>query len=120
MTLSLSFLAVVVVVGAGAGWIADRFATGKGFGTAGDAAVGVIGAFAGVWAARHFGVAMMPGNAGIAIHAAAGAIVLLALARVSQSGLGSSEAAAPAKKAAVSTQAGPPPVRPTPRTGRAG
>jgi uncharacterized membrane protein YeaQ/YmgE (transglycosylase-associated protein family) len=124
MALSLQFLAIVLVVGAGAGWIADRLATGKGFGTAGDAVVGVIGAFAGVWAARHFGVAVMPGNAGLVIHAAAGAIVLLALARVSQGGFSlGSKADAPAKpaaakKAAAPVAEGPRPVRPEPRTGR--
>ncbi|WP_296519340.1 GlsB/YeaQ/YmgE family stress response membrane protein [Rhodoplanes sp.] len=86
---------------------------------AGDAVVGVIGAFAGVWAARHFGVAVMPGNAGLVIHAAAGAIVLLALVRVSQGGLSlGSKAAAPAKKAAVPVAEGPRPVRPVPRSGR--
>lgn len=121
MTLSLPLLAIVLLVGAGAGWIADRFASGKGFGTAGDAVVGVVGAFVGVLAARRFGVAVMPGMAGIFIHAAAGAIVLLALARVSQSGLslGSAKAAAPAKKAAPAAE-GPRPVRPVARTGRTG
>lgn len=122
MTLSLPLLAIVLVVGAGAGWIADRFATGKGFGTAGDAAVGVVGAVVGVLAARRFGVAMMPGTAGLFIHAAAGAIVLLALARVSQSGrgLGSAKAAAPAKKAAAPAAERPRPVRPVARAGRTG
>ncbi|MTW18857.1 hypothetical protein GJ689_21910 [Rhodoplanes serenus] len=86
--MSISMLFIIVVVGAAAGWIADRFATGKGFGLSGDAIVGIVGAIAGVLAARRFGVALMPGIGGTVIHAAAGAIVLLAIARVSQSGFG--------------------------------
>lgn len=86
--MSISMLFIIVVVGAAAGWIADRFATGKGFGLSGDAIIGIVGAIAGVLAARRFGVALMPGIGGTVIHAAAGAIVLLAIARVSQSGFG--------------------------------
>lgn len=122
--MSISMLFIIVVVGAAAGWIADRFATGKGFGLSGDAIVGIVGAIAGVLAARRFGVALMPGVGGTVIHAAAGAIVLLAIARVSQSGFGggasSAKAAAPKPTVAKSAASTPVfrPERPAPRQGR--
>ncbi|TLG77820.1 GlsB/YeaQ/YmgE family stress response membrane protein [Methylocystis sp. B8] len=75
-------LAVMLLVGLVAGWIAAKVVTKHGMGIAGDVIVGVIGAFIGDWLLPRLGIHLGAGLALAIFNATVGAIVLLVLVRV--------------------------------------
>jgi uncharacterized membrane protein YeaQ/YmgE (transglycosylase-associated protein family) len=75
-------LAVILVVGFVAGWIAEKVLSKHGMGLAGDIMVGVIGAFIGIWLLPRLGVHLGAGIALLILNAVAGAIALLLLVRL--------------------------------------
>ena len=75
-------LAVILLVGLVAGWMAARFVTKYGMGIAGDIVVGVIGAYIGNWLAPRLGVHFGTGLVRTSLNATLGAIVLLLLIRL--------------------------------------
>ena len=75
-------LAVILLVGLVAGWMAARFVTKYGMGIAGDIVVGVIGAYIGNWLAPRLGIHFGAGFARTGLNATLGAIVLLLLIRL--------------------------------------
>ena len=75
-------LAVILLVGLVAGWIAAKFMTKYGMGIVGDVIVGVIGAYIGNWLAPGLGVHFGTGLVRTSLNATAGAIVLLLLVRL--------------------------------------
>lgn len=75
-------LAVILLVGLFAGWIAAKFVAQHGMGIVGDIIVGVIGAYIGNWLAPRLGVHFGHGLVRASVNATAGAIVLLLLVRL--------------------------------------
>jgi uncharacterized membrane protein YeaQ/YmgE (transglycosylase-associated protein family) len=75
-------LAVILLVGLVAGWIAAKFLTKYGMGVLGDVIVGVISAFIGNWLAPRLGVHFGTGLVRTSLNATVGAIVLLLLVRL--------------------------------------
>ncbi|MFO1126260.1 MAG: GlsB/YeaQ/YmgE family stress response membrane protein [Methylocystis sp.] len=75
-------LAVMLLVGLAAGWIAAKVVTKHGMGIAGDVIVGAIGAFIGDWLLPRIGVHLGTGLSHTVLNAIVGAIVLLVLVRV--------------------------------------
>jgi uncharacterized membrane protein YeaQ/YmgE (transglycosylase-associated protein family) len=75
-------LAVMLLVGLVAGWVAAKVVTKHGMGIGGDIIVGVIGAFIGDWLLPRLGVHLGTGIALAILNATAGAILLLLLVRV--------------------------------------
>lgn len=75
-------LAVILLVGLAAGWIAAKFVTKYGMGIVGDIVVGVIGAYIGNWLAPRLGVHFGAGLLRVGLDAMVGAIVLLFLIRL--------------------------------------
>ena len=75
-------LAVMLLVGLVAGWIAAKVVKKHGMGIAGDVIVGVIGAFIGDWLLPRLGVHLGTGLSLAVFNATVGAIVLLVLVRV--------------------------------------
>jgi uncharacterized membrane protein YeaQ/YmgE (transglycosylase-associated protein family) len=75
-------LAVILLVGLVAGWIAAKFMTKYGMGIVGDAIVGVIGAYIGNWLAPRLGVHFGTGLVRAGLNATLGAIVLILLVRL--------------------------------------
>jgi uncharacterized membrane protein YeaQ/YmgE (transglycosylase-associated protein family) len=75
-------LAVILLVGLVAGWIAAKFMTKYGMGIVGDVIVGVIGAYIGHWLAPRLGVHFGTGLVRASLNATLGAIVLLLLVRL--------------------------------------
>jgi uncharacterized membrane protein YeaQ/YmgE (transglycosylase-associated protein family) len=75
-------VAVVLLVGLVAGWIASKFMAKYGMGVVGDIDVGVIGAYIGNWLAPRLGVHFGTGLVRTSLNATGGAIVLLLLVRL--------------------------------------
>jgi len=75
-------LAVILLVGLAAGWIAAKFMARYGMGIVGDLIVGMVGAYIGNWLAPRLGVHFGTGLARTSLNAAGGAIVLLLLVRL--------------------------------------
>ncbi len=75
-------LAVILLIGLAAGWLAARFIAKHGMGIVGDVIVGVIGAYIGNWLAPRLGVHFGAGLVRVSLNAALGAIVLLLLVRL--------------------------------------
>ena len=75
-------LAVILLVGLVAGWIAAKFVAKYGMGIVGDVIVGVIGAYIGNWLAPGLGVHFGTGLVRTSLNATGGAIVLLLLVRL--------------------------------------
>jgi len=82
MHLSNESLAVILVVGIVAGWLAGQLVMGGGFGLIGDLAVGIIGAFIGDWLLPRMGIYLGAGMIALIVNAAIGAIVLLVILRM--------------------------------------
>jgi uncharacterized membrane protein YeaQ/YmgE (transglycosylase-associated protein family) len=80
--LAYQSLAVILLVGLVAGWIAAKFVSNHGMGIIGDIIVGVIGAYIGNWLAPRLGVHLGSGLVRASLNAAGGAIVLLLLIRL--------------------------------------
>jgi len=75
-------LAIILLVGLIAGWIAAKFMARYGMGIVGDLIVGMIGAYIGNWVAPRLGVHYGAGLARAGVNAVGGAIVLLLLVRL--------------------------------------
>jgi uncharacterized membrane protein YeaQ/YmgE (transglycosylase-associated protein family) len=75
-------LAIILVVGLAAGWVAAKFLTKYGMGIVGDVIVGVIGAYIGNWLAPRLGVHFGTGLVRAGLNATLGAIFLLLLVRL--------------------------------------
>jgi uncharacterized membrane protein YeaQ/YmgE (transglycosylase-associated protein family) len=75
MYLPLQALSVILLVGLVALWIVAKVVTKHGMGIAGDALVGVIGAFIGPWLLRRLGVHLGTGYVFAILSAAVGAVV---------------------------------------------
>jgi uncharacterized membrane protein YeaQ/YmgE (transglycosylase-associated protein family) len=74
---------ILLLVGLVAGVLASKVVRGSGFGLLGDIVLGIIGAFVGGWAFRHFGWhAPFAGMAGAIAVAFIGAVVVLLVVRV--------------------------------------
>ena len=85
MYLPLQALSVILLVGLVAAWIVAKIVTKHGMGNAGDALVGVIGAFIGYWLLPRLGVHLGTGYVFAILSAAVGAVVLLLLVRLIRS-----------------------------------
>jgi uncharacterized membrane protein YeaQ/YmgE (transglycosylase-associated protein family) len=80
---------VILAVGAAAGWLIGKVVRGAGFGLAGDAAVGIVGALVGDWLLPRLNFHIWSGLTGMIVNAAVGAAVLLVVLRsVGASGWG--------------------------------
>lgn len=75
-------LAVILLVGVVAGWIAAKFVAKYGMGTLGDIIVGIVGAYIGNWLAPRLGFHFGAGLVRISVSALGGAIVSLLLVRL--------------------------------------
>jgi len=77
--MQLESLIILLLIGAAAGFLAGLVVKGYGFGTIGNIAVGVAGAFIGGWLLPQIG--LFPGGAilGQIVSATIGAVVLLIL-----------------------------------------
>ena len=81
MSLSIEILAFILVVGVGVAWLAEKAGYAPGFGPLGDAAIGVFGAFDGVWlVSRRPDLAT--GTVGTIVAAAICAALLLLIGRL--------------------------------------
>lgn len=74
--MNLEELAILIIVGAVAGWLAAKFMKGKSFSLLGNIIVGVIGAFIGDFIFNLLGISFN-GIIGSIIAAFAGAVLLL-------------------------------------------
>jgi uncharacterized membrane protein YeaQ/YmgE (transglycosylase-associated protein family) len=79
MNMSGEALAVILVVGIVAGWLAGQIWQGTGFGLVGDLVVGIVGAFIGNWLLPQLGLHLGVGLVAAIINAVIGALVLLFL-----------------------------------------
>jgi len=70
-------LAIVLVVGLIAGWLAGQIVQGTGFGIVGDLVIGILGAFVGSWLLPELGIHLGSGLLAAIINATIGAVVLL-------------------------------------------
>ncbi len=77
MDISAEALLVILLVGLVAGWLAGQIERRPGFGFAGDLAIGVSGAFIGVWLLPQLGLALGAGLVAAIINATIGAVALL-------------------------------------------
>lgn len=71
-----------LAVGAIAGWLGGQIMKGKGFGLLGNILVGIIGSLIGGYLFNLLGIETSGGLVGSVITAAAGAVVLLWIARL--------------------------------------
>jgi uncharacterized membrane protein YeaQ/YmgE (transglycosylase-associated protein family) len=76
MYLSLQVLSVILLVGLVAAWVVAKVVTKHGMGIAGDALIGVIGAFIGPWLLPRLGVHLGTGYVFAILSAAAGRLAL--------------------------------------------
>jgi uncharacterized membrane protein YeaQ/YmgE (transglycosylase-associated protein family) len=79
MQMSGESLAIILIVGLIAGWIAGQIWQGSGFGLVGDLVIGVLGAFFGSWLLPQLGIHLGAGLVAAIINATIGALVLLFL-----------------------------------------
>jgi uncharacterized membrane protein YeaQ/YmgE (transglycosylase-associated protein family) len=74
----MNSLAMVLVVGLLAGWLAGKIQKGKGFGLAGNLVIGILGSVFGTWLFGQLGLATY-GFAGSLVTAVVGALVIIFL-----------------------------------------
>jgi uncharacterized membrane protein YeaQ/YmgE (transglycosylase-associated protein family) len=86
MYFSSESLLIILFVGLVAGWLAGKIVQGTGFGTIGDMALGIVGAFIGDWMMPRLGIELGFGLIGAIINATIGAIVLLLIIRLVRGG----------------------------------
>jgi len=79
MNMSGESLAIIIVVGLVAGWLAGQIVQGTGFGIVGDIVIGILGAFVGSWLLPELGIHLGSGLLAAMINATIGALVLLFL-----------------------------------------
>jgi uncharacterized membrane protein YeaQ/YmgE (transglycosylase-associated protein family) len=73
MSISNEGLAIILLVGLVAGWLAGQLVQGTGFGIVGDIIIGIIGAFIGAWLLPLLGVRIGPGIVSAIVFATIGA-----------------------------------------------
>lgn len=73
---------ILLLLGAVAGWAANKVVNGGSIGLIGDVVVGILGAFIGNWALPKLGLQPGSGISGFMITATLGAIILLLVVRV--------------------------------------
>ena len=86
MYLSGESLLVILFVGLVAGWLASEIVAGGGFGLIGDIAIGIVGAFIGIWLLPQLGIRVGGGLIAMIVVATIGAVVLLILLGLLRSG----------------------------------
>jgi uncharacterized membrane protein YeaQ/YmgE (transglycosylase-associated protein family) len=79
MHMSGETLAIIIVVGLIAGWLAGQIVQGSGFGLVGDLVIGILGAFVGSWLLPQLGIYLGSGLVAAIVNATIGAVVLLFL-----------------------------------------
>ena len=82
MNISGESLAVILLVGLIAGWLAGQIVHGTGFGIIGDLVIGVVGALLASLLFPSLGIRLGSGIVGSIVAATIGAVVLLLLARL--------------------------------------
>jgi uncharacterized membrane protein YeaQ/YmgE (transglycosylase-associated protein family) len=75
--MNLAMVAVLVLVGLMAGWLAGRIMKDGGYGLKEDLALGLVGSIAGSWIFRIMGVSPEAGMAVLAVVAFGGAALML-------------------------------------------
>ncbi len=80
--MTVESLAIILIVGVVAGWLAGQVVRGGGFGLVGDLVVGVLGALIAGWLLPRLGVHIGAGIVSAILSAALGAILLLAVLRL--------------------------------------
>jgi uncharacterized membrane protein YeaQ/YmgE (transglycosylase-associated protein family) len=75
--MGLEALAVLIIVGLVAGWLAGQIMKGSGFGLVGNIIVGIVGAFIGTVVLDTLGISLASGIVGSIISALVGAVILL-------------------------------------------
>ena len=70
-------LIALLVVGAGAGWLAGKIVRGYGFGLIGNIVLGIIGAAVGAWLLPKVGLVIGGSLIGWIVNATLGALILL-------------------------------------------
>jgi len=73
---------ITLLVGALAGWLGSLVIRGSGFGLIGNIVIGILGSFVGTWVLGKLGFSFGGGIGGAILTGAAGAIVILVLARL--------------------------------------
>jgi uncharacterized membrane protein YeaQ/YmgE (transglycosylase-associated protein family) len=82
MHMSAESLAIILVVGIVAGWLAGQIVQGTGFGLVGDLVIGVVGALLAGLLFPGLGIRLGTGILAAIVNATIGAVVLLLLARL--------------------------------------
>ena len=88
MNISGESLAVILVVGIAAGWLAGQIVQGTGFGLVGDLVIGILGALVGSWLFPQLGIHIGAGLVAAIVNATLGAVVLLLVIRLVRGGGG--------------------------------
>jgi uncharacterized membrane protein YeaQ/YmgE (transglycosylase-associated protein family) len=86
MHMSNESLAVILLVGLIAGWLAGQIVQGTGFGIIGDLLIGVVGALFGSWLLPQLGVHLGAGIVSAIVNATIGAVLLLLVIRLVRGG----------------------------------
>jgi uncharacterized membrane protein YeaQ/YmgE (transglycosylase-associated protein family) len=81
-TMSGESLAVILLVGLIAGWLAAHFVRGTGFGLIPDVAIGIVGALIGNWLFPQLGIHLAVGMVSSVLTATVGATLLLVVLRL--------------------------------------
>lgn len=77
--MTLEALAIILIIGGIAGWLAGTIVRGFGYGVLGNIVIGILGAFVGTWLLGRLGISISAGIVGSIINAMIGAIVILVL-----------------------------------------
>ncbi|AHE97992.1 GlsB/YeaQ/YmgE family stress response membrane protein [Thioalkalivibrio paradoxus] len=80
--MSLTQLAVILVVGGLAGWVAGILVHGGGQGIVINVVVGILGALLGGWVVGALGIAVTGGLGSLFLTATLGAVILLSILRL--------------------------------------
>ncbi|AGA33731.1 Transglycosylase-associated protein [Thioalkalivibrio nitratireducens DSM 14787] len=80
--MSLTHLAVILVVGGLAGWVAGILVHGGGQGIVINVVVGILGALLGGWVVGALGIAVTGGLGSLFLTATLGAVILLSILRL--------------------------------------
>jgi uncharacterized membrane protein YeaQ/YmgE (transglycosylase-associated protein family) len=80
--MNLEALAIRLVVGAVAGWLAGTLVRGRGYGLVGDVVVGIVGSLIAGWLFPRIHLHLFAGFVGSIVDAAVGAIILLLILRL--------------------------------------
>lgn len=84
--MGIESIAVFLIVGAIAGWLAGLLVKGGGFGLIGNIVVGIVGALIAGWLFPYLGFGVGGGFFWAILHATIGAVILLVLLRIVRTG----------------------------------